>query len=243
MSNLKATIVTLSKTATEQILKQYRDDASKLVLTLAPFRGKGHTGASVYADVTREAARHGIDIPARFKATSINNALATIRVMNSLPESLKSDPTLAAALIKIVWATGNGYVGGGKKTAEQLAIDVTALNLSDAETVAMISAASAEIVKAWNLARTAPKTPAATADTAPADTADADTDTADNVTPDTVEAPARAVAALALASVSELMAEIDRRLMEGHTLTSAEYDRFNDLAVAVEANAVELIDA
>lgn len=240
MSNLKATIVTLSKTATEQILKQYRDDASKLVLTLAPFRGKGHTGVSVYADVTREAARHGIDIPARFKATSINYALGTIRVMNNLPETLKSDAKLAEALIKIAWASKSS--GGGKLAAEQLATDVTALNLSDTETVAMIVAASKSVTKAWNAERTTPKAPAAPV--APPVVEDTEgTEGDDGVTPDTVEAPKRAVAALALASVSELMAEIDRRLVDGHTLTSAEYDRFNDLAVAVEANAVELIDA
>lgn len=239
MSNLKATIVTLSKTATEQILKQYRDDASKLVLTLAPFRGKGHTGVSVYADVTREAARHGIDIPARFKATSINYALGTIRVMNNLPESLKSDAKLAEALIKIAWASKSS--GGGKLAAEQLANDVTALNLSDTETTAMIVAASKSITKAWNAERTTPKAPAAPV--APVEPQSAEDTEDDDNTPSTVKEPARAVAALALASVGELMAEIDRRLMDGHALTSAEYDRFNDLAVAVEANAVELIDA
>lgn len=250
MGKTIATIAGITAKTVTAVFAPYKEsDATKarIVLTLTPWVGVGHTADSIITDVTEAAHEYGIEIPTAFKSTTVGEGLAVARAMHAtLAEAVELTDSarrgIAVAGLDIVRA--GARAGGGVKNLRGILTTATDGTDNGAEIAERVTAQADTIKAAWNATRRARTTPAITPvinDTTgqiedPTDNTDTDNEKVTKGKGEAVATP------LASASIVDMLAEIDKRLAGGHVLTDVEVATFEAVAIAVAANQGEFVD-
>ena len=251
MGNTIATITNITAATIKGVLAPYREtDAAKarIVLTLTPWVGAGHTADSIISDVLDAAAEHGIDVPTAFKSTTVGEGLAVARAMHAtLTEGITLTDSarrgIATAGLDIVRA--GARAGGGVKNLR--GILATAIDGTDngAEIAERVTADADNILEEWRRIRRTRKTVTATPrvdDTTGQIEPDTTADTAADNGTVTAEHTKAVTVSLASVSIVDMLAEIDRRLADGHVLSDVEAATFDAVSIAVAANQGNFAD-